>query len=141
MVWYNKMFASLPRFSKLEIPTLTNCSLPTKMDRFVSPPNSYSNVVTGALKDKLSFDKVDDIIHITSGGFIVERIKRACLVKARDFLTLPNLWNLCFDEGLEDFDIRYVGDFWAMLEFRHKEACRNFFASDVMDHWIVEKHP
>ncbi|CAI9289609.1 unnamed protein product [Lactuca saligna] len=135
------MFASLPRFSKPEIPTLMNRSLPTEVDRFVSPPNSYSNVVTSALKDKLGFDKVDDIIHITSWDFIVEISKHACLVKARDFLTLPNLWMLCFDEGFEDFDIRYVSDFWAMLGFRHKEACRNFLASDVMDHWMVEKRP
>lgn len=76
-----------------------NHSLSAKVDKFVSPPHFYANVVTCALKDKLVFDKVDDIIYLTSGDLIVEKSKRACLVKARDFLTLPNLWMLCFDEG------------------------------------------
>ena len=46
---------------------------------------------------------------------------------------------LCYDEGFEDFDIRYVGGLSVMLDFKHKDACKNFLASDAMDHWIDEK--
>lgn len=41
----------------------------------------------------------------------------------------------------DDFDIRSIGGFWAMLEFKHKEALKNFLAGDVVDHWIAEKVP
>lgn len=48
---------------------------------------------------------------------------------------------LCYDEGFEDFDIRYVGGLWVMFEFNHKDTCKNFLETDAMDHWIVEKRP
>lgn len=48
---------------------------------------------------------------------------------------------LCSKEGYEDFDIRYVGGFWVMLEFKKKETCKNLLANNVMDHWIVDKRP
>lgn len=66
-------------------------------------------------------------------------MKRACLVKARDFLTLPNIHTLCFDEAFDNFEIRYVGELWEMFEFKNKEVCKNFLVSDVTNHWIVEK--
>lgn len=50
---------------------------------------------------------------------------------------MPNLRMLCFDE----FDIFYVGGLWVMFEFKHKEVCKNFVASDAMDYWIIEKRP
>lgn len=34
---------------------------------------------------------MEEIIELTFGDFIVEKKQRACLVKARDFSTLPNL--------------------------------------------------
>ncbi|CAI9276768.1 unnamed protein product [Lactuca saligna] len=75
----------------------------------------------------------------TKGGNSREKRKRVCLIKGMDFHTLPNLRMLCFDEGFEDFDIRYVESPWVMIEFKHKEACKKFLASDVMNHWILEK--
>lgn len=66
----------------------------------------------------------------------MEKRKHACLVKTRDFPTLPNLWMLCFD----DFEIHYIGGLGVIFEFKSKEACKNFLASVVMNHWISEKH-
>lgn len=80
-----------------------------------------------------------DVIEVVSGDFIIEKRKLECLVKARDFHTLPNLCMLCFDEGFDDFEIQYVGGLWVMLEFKNKETCKNFISSDVIDHWILEK--
>ena len=76
---------------------------------------------------------------LTSGDFVVENNKRACLVKVRDYSTLPNVRMLCFDEGFEDFDIRYVGGLWVMFEFKNREACKNFLASKLLNQWFLEK--
>ena len=46
---------------------------------------------------------------------------------------------LCLDEGFDDFDIRYVSGLWVMLEFKTKEACKNFMLNDAINHWVMEK--
>ncbi|CAI9279869.1 unnamed protein product [Lactuca saligna] len=48
---------------------------------------------------------------------------------------------LCYDEGFDDFDIRYIGGLWVIMEFKHKDACKNFLESGAMGRWIVEKRP
>lgn len=53
---------------------------------------------------------------------------------------LDNLQILCFNEGRNDFDIRYLGSLYVMFEFKSKDACKNFMSSDVMNHWILGKH-
>lgn len=80
-------------------------------------------------------------ILISFCDFIIKRRKCACLVKARDFLTMPNLRMLCFDDNCDDLDIRYVGGLWVMFQFKHKDACKNFMNSKAMDHWVTEKRP
>lgn len=73
------------------------------------------------------------------GDFIVEKRKHACFVKVRDYSTLPNIHMLFYDEGFDDFDIRYVRRYWVMLEFKGREVCKNFMISDALSHWLVEK--
>lgn len=46
---------------------------------------------------------------------------------------------LFYDEGFDDFDIRYVRRYWVMLEFKGREVCKNFMISDALSHWLVEK--
>lgn len=62
-----------------------------------------------------------------------------CLVKDRDFHTLPKLCLLYVDEGFDDFDIWNIGGLWVMLEFKTKEVCKSFMSTDPIDHWIMEK--
>lgn len=57
----------------------------------------------------------DEVIDIVSGDFVMEKEKRAWLVKVRDFPTLTFLHMLCMNEGFDDFIIRYVGGIWAFL--------------------------
>ena len=70
---------------------------------------------------------------------LLQKKNLARLVKAREFHTLPNLCMLCLDEGFDDFDIRYVSGLWVMLEFKTKEACKNFMLNDAINHWVMEK--
>lgn len=64
----------------------------------------------------------------------MENRDRACLIKGRDFLTLPNLRMLCYDEGFEDFDIRYVGGLWVMLSLKINLHVR---ISLLVTQWII----
>lgn len=79
------------------------------------------------------------VIEFHTGDFVVEKKNISCLAKARDFPTLPNLKMLCIDEGINDFDIRYVGGLWETFEFKTMEACKKFMAFNAIDHWITEK--
>ncbi|CAI9266586.1 unnamed protein product [Lactuca saligna] len=107
----------------------------------ISPDNSYASVVKWPPNGRGDWIKthVDDILVIPSGDFIVEKRKCDCLVKVRDFYSLPNIRMLCYDEGFEDFDLRYAGGYWVMIEFKVKEACTNFMTYDGLNHWFVEK--
>lgn len=99
-VWfgYYKMFFSTPRVSNSDKPSPTIFHTASKMEKIVTLKHSYVSVVRGTPTITPVNDKVDEIIHISFGDFTVEKRKRACFVKARDFLTLPNLRMLCFDE-------------------------------------------
>ncbi|CAI9278348.1 unnamed protein product [Lactuca saligna] len=63
----------------------------------------------------------------------------ACLIKARDFSTLLNLRVLCLNEGFDNFEMRYVGGLWVLIEFTSTKACKFFMESNAMDHWLLEK--
>lgn len=141
-IWfgYYKLFASFPRISNPSNLKIKGGNSRVHVEKHAGSLLSYASVVKG-IGDNTILQNKDESIQISAGDFIVEKRKRACLIKGRDFLTLPNLRMLCFDEGFEDFDIRYVGGLWVMLEFKHKESCKNFLQSDAMNHWIVEKRP
>ncbi|CAI9292934.1 unnamed protein product [Lactuca saligna] len=143
-IWfgYHKLFAAVPRLSKKSKSHAPHATEGNSRVNENSVGNSvtYANVVKG-VGGKFIPNKKDEVIQVSAGDFIVEKTNRACLIKGRDFLTLPNLQMLCYDEGFEDFDIWYVGGLWVMLEFKHKDACKKFLASDAMDHWIDEKRP
>lgn len=79
-------------------------------------------------------EQLESIIALDSGDFLIDNKKLACLTKARDFSTLPNLGMLCHDEGFENFHIRYVGGLWVMFEFKSKGACKNFLECDTVNH-------
>lgn len=130
------MFASLPLNRKNDP---LNHTIPSLVEKHVSLNNSYASVVRGHKAEKFTNDNADTIIDVESGDFITDSKKLACLVKARDFITLPNLGMLCHDEGFENFHIGYVGGLWTMFEFSSSEACKNFLETDVVNHWITEK--
>ncbi|CAI9301814.1 unnamed protein product [Lactuca saligna] len=93
-IWfgYHKLFAAVPGFSKNS-----------------KPHAPHATEGNSRVKEQ-------------NGDFIVEKRHRACFIRGRDFLTLPNLRMLCYDEGFEDFDICYFGGLWVMLEFKHEVA-------------------
>ncbi|CAI9294632.1 unnamed protein product [Lactuca saligna] len=101
--------------------------------------NSYASIVKGTGVVNGSKAQIQEVIELSFGDFIVKKYKKVCLVKARDFLTLPNLHMLSLDEGFEDFDMKFVGGLWVLIEFKSKHACENFVNSDVMDHRLLEK--
>ena len=131
-VWFRtyKMFASSPRFKKKEDTNRLKKKIELKISQnpvynsqVLSPLNSYASIVKGTHVANASKAHIEEIIDLSYGDFIVEKYNRACLVKARDFHTLPNLCMLCLDEGFEDFDMKYVGGLWVLIEFKSKHAC------------------
>ncbi|CAI9260933.1 unnamed protein product [Lactuca saligna] len=141
-VWFGsyKLFASLPHSlannSQTSQPIIFSTAV--QSDDWVK---SYANVVRGSLHDTKNSKNTGEIIELTPGDFIVEKKQTTCLIKARDFSTLPNLRVLCMDEGFDSFEIRYVGGLWVMIAFNSKTACKNFLSSITIDHWIAEKKP
>ncbi|CAI9283438.1 unnamed protein product [Lactuca saligna] len=146
-VWFGtyKMFASSPQFKKEDINPLQKKIDLKSSGKIVhnsqvsSSLNSYASIVKGTGVVNGNNEQIQEVIELSSGDFIVERYDRACLVKAIDFLILPNLRMLCLDEGFEDFNMKYVGGLWVLIEFKSMHACENFMSSDVMDHWLLEK--
>lgn len=134
-VWYGfyKIFASVPRVVKKE---KLSSTIPSKIEK---QDNTYASVLRGQSLNKQPVESSEVAIFLNSGDFINENKELAYLAKARDFQTLVNLGMFCHDEGLDDFQIRYVGGLLVMFEFQTKDACKNFMSSDVINHWITEK--
>lgn len=145
-VWFGfyKMFASVPQVDRKYT---SQHKIASQVEKQENSPCSYANVVRrnsanmvrGNSKFNQNKESTEVDIFIESGDIIIKNKKLACLVKAKDFDTLPNLGMLCNDEGFENFQIRYMGDLWEMLEFQSKEASKNFLSSDAVNHWITKK--
>ncbi|KAL4574379.1 hypothetical protein LXL04_021208 [Taraxacum kok-saghyz] len=148
-IWfgYYKLFASLPRYSKPDgrNPRMVHDKQPRKpsvvhvkqprpimykvkstVEKRHGDSMSYANVLSGKPSGT---SKVKDVVdmELQSGDFVITDGSSACLAKARDFLTLPNLRLLCMDEGFEDVDLDISG------------TCSSFLNNDSMDHWLSEK--
>ncbi|CAI9293191.1 unnamed protein product [Lactuca saligna] len=94
-----------------------------RVEKVASPTLSYANVVRCSSNVKCDKPHMDEVLVLQSDDYIVEKRKRACLVKVRDFITLPNIRLLCYGKGFVDFDVRYVGGLWVMLEFKGVPLC------------------
>ena len=131
---YHKFFASIPRFSRRN----TYSQVPSKLEKQEVHVNSYTSEVRGVPREnhlEVSF------VEIQSRDFLVEKGKLACLSRAMDFHTLPNLRKICLDEEFEDLEIPYVGGLSVMVEFKSKHVCKNFLANESLTNCIKEKKP
>jgi len=160
-VWIgnHKIFASIPRFSRKTNERVYKTgtrhvdfhSKPRFMGNVVNDKGSYAQVVkgkeTGHIRNKVrpqeDHNKVDAIIDITAGNFIVKpnEIHQVVLGKVKDFKILPNLWMMCKNEGFLDVSIRYVGGVWVLFEFSNAKTCNNFKANGVVKEWFLEMKP
>ncbi|CAI9262390.1 unnamed protein product [Lactuca saligna] len=137
-VWfgYHKMFASIPHIPKKY---LNIHKVPSKVEKHEKLSISYANVVRGSHSEKPISEKEDLVIVLDFGKFFIDNKKLACLAKARDFSTLPNLGMLCHNGCFDNFTIRYVGGLWVMFEFKSKDACKNFLTYDAVNNSIFKK--
>lgn len=98
--------------------------------------NSYASEVRGVPRENHS---EVSFVEIQSRDFLVEKGKLACLSRAMDFHTLPNLRKICLDEEFEDLQIPYLGGLSVMVEFKSKHVCKNFLANESLTNCIKEK--
>ena len=121
------------------------------MGNVVNDKGSYAQVVKGKeaghihnqVRTQVNHNKVDAIIDITAGNFIVKpnEIHQVVLVKVKNFKILHNLWMMCKNEGFLDVAIRYVGGVWVFFEFLNAKTCSNFKADGVVKEWFLEMKP
>ncbi|CAI9276863.1 unnamed protein product [Lactuca saligna] len=92
-VWFgsHKLFASTSHLPK-DDSILNKRGGSSNVMKPILHDQSYASVVKGSSYHEPSNVKKDEVIDLYSGDFIVEKKRRVCLVKARDFLTLPNLF-------------------------------------------------
>ncbi|KAL7616079.1 hypothetical protein Lser_V15G03813 [Lactuca serriola] len=129
---YHKFFASIPRFSRKN----TSSQVPSKLEKQEVHVNSYASEVRGVPRENHS---EVSFVEIQSRDFLVEKGKLACLSRAMDFHTLPNLRKICLDEELEDLEIPYLGGLSVMVEFKSKHVWKNFLANESLTNCIKEK--
>lgn len=129
---YHKFFASIPRFSRKN----TSSQVPSKLEKQEVHVNSYASQVRDVPRENHS---EVSFVEIQSRDFLVEKGKLACLSRAMDFHTLPNLRKICVDEEFEDLEIPYVGGLSVMVEFKSKHVCKNFLANESLTNCIKEK--
>ncbi|KAL7615626.1 hypothetical protein Lser_V15G03823 [Lactuca serriola] len=129
---YHKFFASIPWFSRKN----TSSQVPSKLEKQEVHVNSYASEVRGVPRENHS---EVSFVEIQSRDFLVEKGKLACLSRAMDFHTLPNLRKICLDEELEDLEIPYLGGLSVMVEFKSKHVWKNFLANESLTNCIKEK--
>lgn len=53
-------------------------------------------------------------------------VQSTVLAEVREAALIPNLINLCSEEGFSNIKIRYVGGLWVVVSFEPAKACKNF---------------
>ncbi|GJR69948.1 RNA-directed DNA polymerase, eukaryota [Tanacetum coccineum] len=63
-------------------------------------------------------------------------VPNAILGRVREFASLANLKMALSNEGFVDFNIRYMGEFWVMMEFANTDAIKKFRESVGVGTWF-----
>ncbi|CAI9266941.1 unnamed protein product [Lactuca saligna] len=139
-VWFGfyKLFASVPRFPKPYYVTARH-AVPFKIEKPSIQVNSYASVVKGSSGDNRSKELMTNVVEFSSGDFVMEKKKLVCLVKARDYGTLPNLRMLSFDEGFKSATWVVYG---SCLSSKQKKLVKiSYLVMHAIDHWVLDKRP
>ncbi|GKC17684.1 nucleotide-binding alpha-beta plait domain-containing protein [Tanacetum coccineum] len=94
--------------------------------------NSYVKALKG---ERLTGDDTA-AIALDDGCLSTRDLSNAILGRVKEFASLANLKIALYNEGFVDMKIRYMGEFWVMMEFANKELIKKFRENVSVGSWF-----
>nr|GEU95995.1 nucleotide-binding alpha-beta plait domain-containing protein [Tanacetum cinerariifolium] len=89
------------------------------------PVNSYIHAVKGPQSMNMGMES--NLVLVLDESCVNQQVYAYCLLgKVKEFASLTNLKVVLVSEGFDNVKLRYMGGFWAMLEFSSEEE-ESFF--------------
>nr|GEX76746.1 RNA-directed DNA polymerase, eukaryota [Tanacetum cinerariifolium] len=126
-VWIDrhKLHANISRFHR-------------KSEKGVKVENKGDNSYVKALKgERLTCDDTAAIV-LDDGCLSTRDLSNAILGRVKEFASLANLKIALNNEGFVDMKIRYMGEFWVMMEFANKEVIKKFRDNVSVGSWFLK---
>ncbi|KAL4579625.1 hypothetical protein LXL04_015779 [Taraxacum kok-saghyz] len=131
-IWFGNyhIFASIARFPKKDntqsIPQPDNVRNTSRNATHASQmaAKSYATAVTG---DKMAKPVPQKVVHtVMVGGREITDVHSITLAEVREPSSIPNLLNLCIEEGFNNIKIQYVGGLWMWVSYKSSKICKLF---------------
>ncbi|GJZ26819.1 RNA-directed DNA polymerase, eukaryota [Tanacetum coccineum] len=92
--------------------------------------NSYAHVVTGGIKSVNMESESNPTLVLDEECMNSTDLSNSLFGKVKEFAALSNLKTVLTNEGFDNIKIKYMGEFWVLLEFV-SEASKKLFQSSV----------
>nr|GEV00798.1 RNA-directed DNA polymerase, eukaryota [Tanacetum cinerariifolium] len=104
--------------------------------------NLYAHAVKGTQGQKEVMDDIPSLV--LNDSCLNQKVYSLCLLgKVKEFASLTNLKVVLAKEGYANIEIKYIGGFWDMIEFRDEETKKRFQSNLAAGTWfsqIIQAH-
>ncbi|GKE46064.1 nucleotide-binding alpha-beta plait domain-containing protein, partial [Tanacetum coccineum] len=146
-IWVNrlKLHANLARFQR---DPLSTKKVPEKkiveVNRGTFPKsfgirkegNSFASVIKGATRLEEKVEELPPAIVLEDDCLSTKDVSKSLMGRVKVFASLVNLRMALSNEGFADIKIKYMGEFWVLLEFQNKELIQKFRENVSVGSWF-----
>nr|GEX61980.1 nucleotide-binding alpha-beta plait domain-containing protein [Tanacetum cinerariifolium] len=99
---------------------------------------SYVGALKGDKYAEVQILKPESSLVLGDECLVSKEMSKALFGRVKEFVTLTNLKIAMSDEGFVDLKIKYMGEFWVMLEFKSEESNLSFKTNVSVASWFYQ---
>nr|GEY41153.1 nucleotide-binding alpha-beta plait domain-containing protein [Tanacetum cinerariifolium] len=99
---------------------------------------SYVGALKGDKYAEVQILKPESSLVLGDECLVSKEMSKALFGRVKEFATLANLNIAMSDEGFVDLKIKYMGEFWVMLEFKSEESKLSFKTNVSVASWFFQ---
>nr|GEW95664.1 RNA-directed DNA polymerase, eukaryota, reverse transcriptase zinc-binding domain protein [Tanacetum cinerariifolium] len=146
-IWVNrlKLHANLARFQRDPLSTKkvpekktveVNRGAFLKSSGMRKEGNSFASVIKGVTRLEEKVKKLPPSIVLEDDCLLTKDFSKSLMGRVKVFAYLVNLRMALSNEGFADIKIKYMGEFWVLLEFQNKELIQKFRENVSVGSWF-----
>ncbi|GJZ06340.1 RNA-directed DNA polymerase, eukaryota [Tanacetum coccineum] len=98
--------------------------------------NSFDSVIKGATRLEEKVEELPPVIVLKDDCLSTKDVSKSLMGRVKVFASLVNLRMALSNEGFADIKIKYMGEFWVLLEFQNKELIQKFRENLSVGSWF-----
>ncbi|GJW47879.1 RNA-directed DNA polymerase, eukaryota [Tanacetum coccineum] len=98
--------------------------------------NSFDSVIKGATRLEEKVEELPPVIVLKDDCLSTKDVSKSLMGRVKVFASLVNLRMALSNEGFADIKIKYMGEFWVLLEFQNMELIQKFRENVSVGSWF-----